>query len=172
MFYPNMRVFCPALSNKPFILRFELMYQVYLIHDDIKFRFTTSGHRLHSTYHGDIALDDEYKLIVCNEENALMLEKKYDKQFYTDVDVNVYAVKTTDDSKHQFVWLAIENKELITVEPFNRTVYNRPSISEFKERKIILSTDDRYLRSSMQGSNFRVTCVGRDSINNWSHNHE
>ena len=163
-FKVNDKVFCPSISNQPFILHCQNYGVLYIVHNDTCYRFNEQGYILNSTYFGDVVVGSIPSIMYANKENSETLSHVYHEAFVLDIDVEVYAIHCRRADKVS-EWVVVGENGVITcaMPPKGTNL-----IQYLQDNNAIISTNKKLLRTIPQGYNFSVVCVGIESINNWT----
>lgn len=175
----NDKVYCPALSTKPFLVyKKKDINGVFIKYRGKEYWFTVNGLPDISMRLTDFNFKNIPSLFLATEENRIKLSELYDMDFLDDFNIPVYAINVarngfagsaTNDwifwsQEGYYDWHSPGDKESPTVDDF---LWFDIKVSPHTEvLKALISSG-----KLNHGPHYTIICIGYHSLTQWSNTH-
>lgn len=170
-FKTNDKVYCPHLSDKPFLVfRRKDMNGIFIKCRGNDHWFTINGvssSKKSFPVHISVPV-----VFLATEENRKRLSEIYAREFREDETINLYALNATHDGDPSGDWVFPSQEGYYDCHAPDAKIEGSPTIAELQHYDILVTPhteilkdiQNRYLRYQI---NSMIICVGKESINNW-----
>ena len=160
------KVYCPALSTKPFLVYTKKdINGVFIKYRGKESWFTVNGLLDLSTHISNYEFKSIPSLFLATEETRRILCKLYDMDFKRSVDIPVYAINITFNGSATDDWVFWSQEGYYD---WHSTGESTPSIPTLLHYDIFVSPSTEILKEvDLQGAHSKIICVGHVSIDKW-----
>lgn len=172
---PNDKVYCPALSTKPFLIYTKKdINGVFIKYRGQEYWFTVNGLPDNSVGSSDYNFRNIPSLFLGTEENRTKLSELYDMDFLDDFKIPLYAINV---ARNGFGGNATNDWIFWSQEGYydwHSPNSESPSVEDFLWHEIKVSPHTEVLKELINSGklnvcpHYTIICIGHDSINNWS----
>lgn len=174
-FKKNDKVYCPSLSDKPFLIfRKKDVNGIFIKCRGIDYWFTVNGiPSSNSKFPTPVSVPIVF---LATEENRIRLSEIYSREFREDEVINLYALNVTFNGSATDDWVFPSQEGYFDYHAPNAKIEGCPTIAELQWYDILVTPhteelkyiQERFLKSHL---NTKIICVGKESINNWSNDY-
>ena len=171
-FKTNDKVYCPSLSDKPFLVfRKNNVNGIFIKCRGVDYWFTINGvPSSKNTFPTPISVP---VVFLATEENRKRLCEIYAREFREDETINLYALNVTWDGSTTSDWVFPSQEGYYDYHTPNAKVEGCPTIAELQWYDILVTSHTEELKYIQERflkfqKSTKIICVGKESINTWS----
>lgn len=171
-FKTNDKVYCPSLSDKPFLVfRKKNVNGIFIKCRGVDHWFTINGvPSSKNSFPSNISVP---VVFLATEENRINLSQIYSREFREDEIINLYALNVICNGSATNDWVFPSQEGYYDFHAPNSKVEGCPTVAELQWYDILVTPhteelkyiQERYLKFQ---ETTKIICIGKESINNWS----
>ena len=171
-FKTNDKVYCPNLSDKPFlVVRKKNVHGIFIKCRGVDHWFTING--VPSSKNSFPTHISVPAVFLATEENRLNLCKIYSREFREDEAINLYALNVTCNGSATDAWVFPSQEGYYDSHVPHAKVEGCPTVAELQWYDILVTPHTEELKYIQERflkfqETTKIICVGKESINNWS----